>query len=159
MKQRQYVECQTRHFWKWFIGEDRPLTEARAGELAIEFERVGRRTNEFVTSLLLSPEFRERDFRTPEGKRVDEVKAILSNCTSCHGVKRPDFTIWPIGGTSDSMKMWVGLISERLDLDNDGKNRDMPPPENGWQPNAEDLAKLKSWVRDGAPDENGDPQL
>lgn len=158
-KQDQYLRCQVDRFWTWFIGEDRELTETRERELINEFNRVGRRTNDFVSVLLHAPEFRTRDFRTEFEIRADAVRGVLKNCVACHDAKIPDFTAWPIGGDAAAMKTWAGRISTRLDLAHDGAGRDMPPTWSVWQPSAKETALLKAWLDDGAPDEKGDRQL
>lgn len=159
-EQPAYVDCQIEHFWNWFIGEDRPLSEERKQELAREFDRVGRRTNEFISVLLKSSEFRTIDRRTPEQIRVAGIKGIFKKCMDCHDVtETDDFTAWPIGGNKQTMQYWIKRIGKRLDLGGDGSKRDMPPIWSGWQPSTTELEALKSWIGDGAPDENGVPQI
>ena len=158
-EQKAYVDCQVGYFWRWFIGSDRELTERRRAELVKAFDQNGRRANDFVAYLVRQPEFRQIDKRTPEQMRADGVKAVLKNCTSCHDSTMPDFTSWPIGGSSQSMKTWVRMIGERMDLANDGKSRTMPPADSSWQPSADEISKIKSWIDDGAPNENGDTQI
>ena len=157
--QPAYVDCQVGRFWNWYIGEDRPLPEAKRAELASAFERVGRRTNDFVKVLVNQPEFRNLDLRSPAEVRADEVKRILKNCSDCHADSLPNFTEWPIGGSADSMRGWLGRIGRSLDLENDGKARTMPPSYSPWHPSDAELKFLKDWMKDGAPAESGQPQI
>ena len=158
-EQRAYVDCQMGYFWKWYIGQDRKLTEERRRELAEAFERVGRRTNDFVKYMVTLPEFRSLDVRSETQVRADNVRAVLQNCTNCHSQRIPSFVEWPIGGDALQMKEWVGKIARALDLENNGAARTMPPSYSGWQPSLGDLETLKAWVADGAPDEEGRPQI
>ena len=157
--QPAYVDCQVSRFWNWYIGEDRPLPEAKRAELARAFESVGRRTNDFVKVLVTQPEFRNLDLRSPPQVRADEVKRILKNCSDCHADSLPSFTEWPIGGSAEAMRGWLGRIGRSLDLDNDGRSRAMPPSYSPWQPSEMELKFLKDWMKDGAPAENGESQL
>lgn len=159
VKQDQYVRCQVDRLWTWFVGEDRPLNEAREKEIIAEFNRVGRKTNDFVRVLVSTPEFKTRDLRTESEIMAGQVKGVLKNCASCHGEQIPDFAKWPIGGSSADMSKWVARIGDRLDLEHDGASRDMPPPRSPWQPTVDDLHLLKAWVGLGAPDEKGNRQL
>lgn len=160
-EQPQYLRCQVRRFWNWFIGTDRPLTDNRVDELAAEFDRVGRKTNDIVKIMVTAPEFRTRDFRSEAEIRADQVSAVLQNCTSCHdSSKIPDFTKWPIGGTPASMKDWSARIYEQLDFAHDGSpGAKMPPAWSAWKPTAAELKLLKNWIDDKAPDAQGRPQL
>jgi hypothetical protein len=158
-EQRAYVDCQVGYFWKWFIGSDRELTDARRAQLVKAFNDRGRKTNDFIAYLVREPEFRQLDLRTPTQIRADGIKTIMKNCTSCHSAKIPDFASWPIGGDPTKMRYWVDRIAVRMDLSGDGANRTMPPAWSSWQPSNDEMQKLKAWIKDGAPNESGDPQL
>ena len=158
-RQPEYVRCQVRQFWDWFVGSDRILTPDREVELTARFDALGRRTNDFIAELVGSSEFRSPFRPTAAQFRAQAVKSILKNCTSCHDEKTPDFTKWPIGGASQSMREMVAKISERMDLTGGGADREMPPRSSPWQLTGKMFELIKNWVQDGAPDENGVPQL
>lgn len=155
-KQPEYAQCQVRHFWTWFIGKDRPLTQDRLEELTSEFDRLDRKTNAFIKHLMTQPEFKNPERDTPEKRLARNARAVLQNCTHCHNsMEMPSFAEWPIDGSTDSHKQWIHSISEALDLANDGAKKTMPPQDSPWQPSPEDLRVLKEWISAGTPDLNG----
>jgi hypothetical protein len=85
--------------------------------------------------------------------------AILRNCTSCHDSEKPDFTLWPIGGSKEVMRTWTDKIAISMDFEHDGANRKMPPAKSPWQPTRAEADLLRDWIRDGAPDATGVPQI
>ncbi|MCB0422161.1 MAG: DUF1588 domain-containing protein, partial [Bdellovibrionales bacterium] len=56
-QQEEYAECQVRHFWNWFIGSDVPLQGDRLREVITQFEKVERKTNDFISYLVSTDEF------------------------------------------------------------------------------------------------------
>ncbi len=167
-KQDDYVKCQIKHFWKWYIGVDVPLTEQRMTELRQTFESVNRRTNDFTKSLLLSKEFSMRELPNELRDLAGNVKGFLQRCQSCHSTSAdysgPDLTKWPLGSDQnnpkDNNQYWITQISNSLDLDHQGLNRDMPPApkDGGFIPSKHELDLIKAWIKSGAPDESGKPQ-
>ena len=167
-KQDDYVRCQINHFWKWYIGVDVPMTEARMTELKQTFEKVNRRTNDFTKSLLLSKEFSVRELPNELRDLATNVKGFLQRCQSCHNTSAdysgPNLTKWPMGSNQNDPKnnnqYWISQISESLDLSHQGLNRTMPPaPQNGgFIPSKHELNMITAWIKNGAPDETGKPQ-
>lgn len=148
VQQEEYLSCQVRHFWNWFIGEDTPLTKAREAQLVKDFVRLERRTNDFIYHLTSQDEF----WRSGEVSEVNDLERdslrILSNCTGCHkNEDLPDFTLWPIGGQWDAHNDWLARIEKSLALTpgQSPAERNMPPKSSRWQPTVQDLDVLRKW--------------
>lgn len=156
-QQDDYVRCQVKHFWSWFIGDDKALDEGLMGELVAKFNEVRRRPNDFVAYLVSRPEFGFSSGSGSNGVLIAEVKGVLRNCTSCHAVNGvPDFTVWPIGGDEATHARWLGRIRSALSLDGSTRPRTMPPACSGpgcWQPTPAQLANVQQWLDLGAPNE------
>lgn len=60
VQQKEYVDCQVQTYWKWFIDQDVPKTDARHQELVETFEKSERRPLNFITYLVQTPEFKAR---------------------------------------------------------------------------------------------------
>lgn len=163
-QQEEYKSCQVRHFWKWFVG-DVELTKERESALVKKFDQVGRRTNDFVKVLIQEPEFFAMRIPLTESQlQARRVKAYFKKCQDCHkdqfyedspDFKIPDFTQWPIGGSKASMKEWTGKIASAMDLAHDGENPRMPPSISSWRTRFKEMQLIKTWIDQGAPDENG----
>ena len=160
----EYGQCQVRNFWRRFVGSEEVLDENPAvfADAVSSFDALGRRVQDFITYLVLHPEFRRID--PPTAKTIDpvygRVRDVFRHCSACHkGMPLPDFTSLPFvhGDGGDRTEYFVGRIIERLALEPyaDAGERTMPPESSPWQPNAEDLEAIKAWIRAGAPDENG----
>lgn len=166
-QQAKYRSCQTNHMLRWIVGHDVRMTDQRRSEIEQNFDRVGRRTNDFISYLLLSPEFlskpkkqesRVTDPNTPAAlgqAAFEKVVPILNQCLKCHGNSYPFIgereVVWDKSRLAD--------VAYVLDLANDGKSRTMPPRRNQWQTTPEDLAAIKSWIQQGAPNSQGQPVL
>lgn len=167
-QQPEYVRCQVRHFWNWFMGSQ-TLTPDREKQLISEFNQRGRRTNDFIQYLTTQNEFYTLNAPLTEDQlRTRQVKVLLQKCQNCHkdqlndeaeDGKFPDFTVWPIGGNQTEMKHWVDRIYKKMDLENDGENPRMPPVEASWRTGFKEVQVVKDWIQRGAPDENGKPQV
>ncbi|MGZ3722655.1 MAG: hypothetical protein ACXVA9_06995 [Bdellovibrionales bacterium] len=153
-RQKEYSQCQVRHFWDWYIGSDIPLDDGTLNELTEKFEQVDRKTNDFITYMVNRPEFGNFELRTPEQQMAAAVRTVLQNCNGCHAnetkVKIPSFTSWPIGGDVSSHNKWLGMIRHDLALDG-SPERKMPPVKSEWQPDAKQLDLLRRWFELGAP--------
>lgn len=157
-QQKDYKACQTKHFWNWFIGEDRYLEPEVHQELISAYENVNGRVNDFINYLVNREEFYNIQSLSPEARLAFKVKGTLQNCNSCHSKEGlPSFTQWPIQNEEGDMKYWVGKISKSLGLD--GGERTMPPKSHVWHPNEEDIEQINEWIRIGAPNEQGNRQL
>lgn len=153
-EQPEYVNCQVGHFWRWFIGEDKPLTPVLAAELAAKFEEVKRKPNDFIAYLVSRPEFGFVPNQESNAELITSVKRVLKNCNGCHALEGvPSFTDWPIGGTEAGHQKMLGFIRNSLALDGSSKPRWMPPKNSSWQPSSTDLATLQRWFDMGAPNE------
>lgn len=60
VEQRDYKACQTKHFWDWFIGEDRELSEEAHNQLIEKYESLDGKTNDFIHYLVNRAEFYEK---------------------------------------------------------------------------------------------------
>lgn len=153
-EQPEYVDCQIRHFWRWYIGEDKPLTPVVAAELSAKFEEVKRKPNDFIAYLVSRPEFGFVPSSESNAELISSVKRVLKNCNGCHALEGvPSFTEWPIGGSEGAHQKMLGFIRNSLALDGSSKPRWMPPKNSSWQPSPTDLATLQRWFDMGAPNE------
>ncbi len=151
--QEKYAACQVQHFWSWFIGDDRALDSSRRNELMTTFDRVGRRSGDFISELVQTAEFRE----APQAQREETlselqtlVKPILKRCDSCH-TTHPDEQIPlladdQIGGTAQSHIRNVSRIAKQLDLANGGVGAKMPPAEARWLLSRDERSLLYRWT-------------
>lgn len=156
-KQPEYAQCQVKHFWSWFVGDDIPISSSKMDFLVQEFDRVGRKTNDFVTVMLNQPEFNTQETASvasaPQTKvTFGQVKPLLAKCMACHQQSdaTDDFTTLPIGGNGSAQDRWLNKISKEMDLDHDGLNPTMPPKDSPWQPTKDEIQLLKSWINQGA---------
>jgi len=154
VKQDDYVRCQMKHFWDWYIGEDKKLDENTLRELSAKFNQVGRKTNDFIAYLVERPEFGLTEVPGANGPLITEVKSILKNCIGCHDTEGlPRFTEWPIGGDEAKHASWIARIRRSLSLDGSNRPRSMPPAKSVWQPSPAQLATIQQWLDLGAPNE------
>lgn len=159
-EQPEYLQCQVRHFWNWFVGKDKSLTTERLHQLVQEFEHLKRRPNDFISFLLREKEFLEDESGSFSlNSTFTEVRPLLSRCTNCHsGVTSkniPSFVKMPFGGSNESHKKWIKYIVSSLDLAGDGKQAKMPTPDAGWTLSLQDRENLRNWINQGAQDEKG----
>ena len=159
-QQPEYADCQVNYFWNQFIGNDVALTRTRKNELIATFNQVGRKTDDFIKTLVLSDDFAtvpKTDGRVP----FSLVKPLLKRCDSCHSDEGtiPSFSSLPIGfsGTKKENIEWLQAINKRLNLPDSSKNK-MPKD---WKTNwsDEDLSVVKNWIQGGAADEDGNLML
>lgn len=160
--QPEYARCQVQHFWRWFIRGDEMPSPERTEELVAEFDRVGRRTNDFVTYLVNQPEFHQKIDLTSQPATLLQVMPMLQRCDSCHGgltvTVIPSFARFPIG-SEETHASWMANIAEKLDLADDGKARTMPPVQSDWQPSDDELHLFKRWIWEGGKNESGKSTL
>lgn len=159
-EQIEYKYCQTRRFWDWFIGKDVPLNETRLRELALEFDRLNRKPNDFAAFLVQQPEFQIDQSGTFSSEvNFSQVKPILKQCSLCHsGVTTkniPSFEAPPFGGTKETHRQWLDKIITALDFKGNGAKASMPPKNSGWILSSEESQTLFDWISAGAQDENG----
>ncbi|MBX9767935.1 MAG: DUF1588 domain-containing protein [Bdellovibrionales bacterium] len=157
-EQPEYVRCQVRHFWKWFIGNDVRLTDRRLAEISHQFNQLGRRTNDFVSYLVNQPEFYQAPVAQPF-VTFDQVKTLFTRCDSCHlplisanALNLPALSKFPFGGSIDSSKAALTKISNRLTRPENDPQK-MPQNWRHWQ--KEELDLLAQWIKDGARNEEG----
>ncbi len=161
IEQPEYVQCQVRHFWNWFVGKDKALTSEQLFTLTQEFERLQRKPNDFISYLLQTKQFQEDESNSfSHAANFSQVQPLFSRCTNCHNgvINRaaiPSFTKMPFGGTLENHKKWIDKIAHSLDLAGNGSARNMPPVEAGWKLSIIDRDNIRNWINQGAPDENG----
>ena len=159
-QQPEYVNCQVDWFWKEFIGANIPLTDDRRAELAQSFDGVGRRTNDFISILLKSVEFRQRP-KSSEFISFVRVQPLLKRCDSCHesdpSASAPSFATMPyLDGPVDETVSWLKAMQKRINLPTDSKDH-MPRHSEEWS--AADIQLLKTWLATGAHDNIGTAHL
>jgi hypothetical protein len=159
-EQPEYVECQIQWFWTQFIGKDVPLTSSKMAELKNEFERVGRRTNDFIRAIVASPEFRQRP-QNDEPLRFGQVQSLLKRCDSCHSNEgyMPSFSVLPIGfsKTEKEQTNWLIKTQERLLLPIGHKDHMPKDHKQNWTD--KDFSMVVEWLKHGARDNDGTPLL
>ena len=156
-QQEDYKACQVKHLWNWFIGEDRPLSKEKEQSLIEQFDINDGRLNDMISYMVNLPDFYQENTQQRYPLAV-KARKFLSRCTTCHEyIDVPRFDQWPIGGSKDSMLEWTSNIYKQLGLD--GSLRSMPTEESSWQPTNEELEMIKQWIKEGAPNENGERQI
>jgi len=162
VKQPEYVQCQVRHFWNWYMGADVALTDERLKELVYAFEKVQRKPNDFVQHLVAQREF----YRQPVEGRFEitesHVRPILQRCNQCHESEGtiPAFDTVPIGFDQKDHLRWLKKIRNELDLINNGAQATMPPQEKSdWRLSSREIGLLQTWLATGAKDQSGKPSL
>lgn len=160
VKQPEYVSCQTRWFWKEFIGKDVELSAARQAELDRAFEARGRRVNDFINYIVNQPEFFRRA-TAQDFPSIDTVKMVFRRCDGCHINEDsiPEFAVDQIGGSVDSHRDWLTKIRHALSLP-DGDPKQMPKGLVRWTPeDRKTLESVKAWLAAGAPGPDGHKQI
>jgi hypothetical protein len=166
-QQPEYVQCQVRYFWNWFIGKDIILTPARHKDLVEKFEDVGRKPNDFIYWLTTQPEFKENRVVNPTAQLAISVRRIFKRCQSCHVNKTDDvfgelvdLTKWPLGHEHaiKDPKHWLSEVENKLDLQNGGARASMPPKSSNWTLTYAEKDLIKKWIDLGGPDEEGKKQ-
>ncbi len=152
-QQPEYQSCQVKTLWRQFIGKNVPLSEEREAQLIGEFERVGRKTKDFMKVLVSQPEF----FTPPkpvEEIRFPEVKTLLSRCDVCHSSATvPKFGEFFDQEMTDSVRLqWLMKMKMRVNIPAGGPGK-MPMDYMAWP--AEDLNLVKRWLNEGAKDAQG----
>jgi cytochrome c553 len=152
----QYQDCQVKHFWDWFIGADAPQSAETHARWLTKFKE-GTGVRDFIEWIAVQPEFRrdrtydlEANLHDPTG--FLQVEPILERCNGCHGFHGIDFTQRPWGGSRESDARW--LIEFRRHLDPGAPVADaMPPNRDEWS--ATDLEKLRQWMNQATPWDDG----
>jgi hypothetical protein len=159
-QQPAYAQCQVKHFWEWFIGKDVSLPEKRLLQLTSEFDRLGRRPNDFIEYLVQQPEYKVIPTTGHQEITITNVKPILQKCDQCHGKQNiPMFSILPIKNSDYNHSGWLKQISEHLDLKNNGRDADMPPKNAGWELTENERDLIGRWLLDGAKDDRGEQTI
>jgi len=167
VQQPEYVSCQVRHFWNWYVGKDVPLSRNKENDLIKKFNDLGRKSQDFVAYLISLPEFRAKpEILTDDQLTARRVVKIFQNCNGCHqaqdknqDIKAWDLTDLPYSADPAERQRDLDDIKKELDLDNGGANKKMPPKTSLWQLSTEDTALIKKWMDHGAPDFDGNPQI
>lgn len=160
VKQPEYVDCQVSWFWQQYIGKDVRLTSTRKAEIAAAFESVGRKTNDFITYLVSQPEFREKPQTTSQYVTFDQVQPLLKRCDTCHSqlYDVPPFSKLPISLTNDKTDhaSWIAEMVDHMGRPIGTKGH-MPKDDDQWA--RSDIDLVKTWLAQGARDENGQPTV
>jgi hypothetical protein len=151
-EQPEYVQCQVRRFWNWFIGDDIDISSSTMAELESKFNEVHRQPNDFIAYLMTRSEFGAvSGIADPRQQLITDVKRILQHCNGCHsGRKVPNFTNWPIGGSDSQHLIWLDKIRVQLGMDG-WSPRKMPTSDSVWQPSSDELTKIRTWLDAGGP--------
>ncbi len=157
--QPEYEACQIRWFWNQFIGKDIDLKDEKLELLKREFNRVQRRTKDFIKVIASQPEF----FNPPapiEASSFAAVKPLLKRCDSCHESESymfsedvPHFaTLFEDSKSDESTISWLLKMRTRLNLPSSDTHK-MPQNFTHWT--EADLTAVKSWINSGAKDDAG----
>jgi len=158
-KQKEYSECQVKWFWDQFIGKDVPLMGTTESELILNFDKVGRRTNDFIKYIVTRPEFRSKP-KAVTYVSFGKVKPLLKRCDSCHADEEtiPDFSSLPIGwGDKNDELKYLNEMNRRLHLPFGDKEQMPEDRAKNWSEN--DIKLIEKWISDGARNENGTPEI
>lgn len=165
VQQPEFVDCQVRNFWSHYVGPVRYLDENpdRQKQLTDLYKSVDGRVKDFITELLMQPEFSQRHLpKRTINPLFANAERVLKNCNQCHQGFLPSFTQFPIGKDGQNLTShFVARIIERLALRPLAKTdtRTMPPASSAWQPREEDLKAVLDWIRAGVPDAQGVQQI
>ena len=145
---KSYVDCQVQSLWTWYIGSDVPLIKgsSRHTQVVEAFNRVNRKTNDFIAYLLSQPEF----FRKPKISHeltFQKVAPILNRCTNCHSYEGPSLNQYPFSKDPNKNAEVLKSILFTLNLPASDK-RSMPQERHLWSD--EDIALVKRWIQEGA---------
>ena len=158
-KQPEYAQCQVKHFWNWFIGKDVYLPRDREQHLVTEFNRVGRRTQDFIRVLIRLPEFRTIPY---ENQIITSsyVQPLLQTCNQCHANEKfkngvPNLQIYPFSNDIDENKQILKDLVKSIDLRKMGESKTMPPRDVSWSLSVDDFNLLNIWISQGARDDRG----
>ncbi len=168
-QQDDYVHCQVKHFWDWYVGTDAPMNQKMENDLAQKFNEVGRRPKDFISYLVSLDIFKERPQILSEAQILARrVVPIFKNCNSCHqlptkddmnGMDTWDLTEMPYGNTPEDKTKAIRKISKALGVGAGNLKQKMPPPDSTYKLSDDDYLLLKRWIEKGAPDFTGMPQV
>jgi hypothetical protein len=150
--QPEYNQCQSNHFWNWFVGSEVSLSDKRKSDLADVFTgkktvngvSIAKNPRKFAAYIVKQPEF-FTDINSLDPNSPEAMATLLQSCNSCHSaVGRPTFTSRPFGGSLELDAQLVASLKKRvLELPMTDP-QSMPPNRASWSD--ADLARLKSWV-------------
>lgn len=131
----EYAKCQSKFFWKWFIGQGVPFSETPESTVIQEFSK-DRNPKNFVRFLVKQPEFQwdMAQKKSQESLAFEKVKPSFAKCNMCHFAHKTDFGIKPWGGTVDSDQMWSKNMMTRLELP-EADPKSMPKNRTAWTEN------------------------
>jgi hypothetical protein len=165
-QQQEYVKCQTQHFWKWFIGDDVPLTDARQAQIVEHFTSIDRKPIDFILYLVEQPEFKKAPMPLTENQLLArEAVRVLKTCHSCHKQNESelidywDMSVFPYGQDLKTRELRVAEMKKQLDTKNNSQRPRMPPRSSVWKPTQQEYSILNQWLKKGAPDLNGELQV
>ena len=157
---KRYEDCQVDWFWENFIGKDIPLRGKKRTVVTQKFNEMDRKINDFVKYLVMSEDFSALSENDINKRNYHRAMGLLQSCDRCHDFNRdigfvdmPNISYnFPIGGTIEKHQKWMGKIEKRMNLPNSDEDQ-MPANKPVWD--AKDIEFLKSWIKDGARDEDG----
>lgn len=161
VRQPEYVSCQVRHFWDWFVGSDVVMDLKTEQDLIRVFESSGRRPKSFIAEILARKESYMFPRLTVDQIGFRHVSSLLNSCNTCHSNQSdaPDFAQIPFSvfGDGSQHALILSKMVDALDLNGDGAKSTMPPASAGWKVASADRARLLAWLALGAPDDSGKP--
>lgn len=160
VSQPDYVSCQVKHFWNWFIGSDLPMSPATEKELIAKFNGSGRSVAPFVAYLVSRPEFHQFPKLSVETIQFRHVSGLLRDCNSCHDMNYdgPSLSKLPFENSfsNDGHERVIEKMIREMDLLGDGSRTRMPPRSAGWTVKDDDRVRLIAWLAKGAPNDKGE---
>jgi hypothetical protein len=161
-EQEIFVPCQVKNLWTEFGGSSVTLERNKdlQDRLAAEYRREGSGIKDFLSFMVLQPEFRKVGRDLIVDPKFAAAEKVMINCNNCHGGRRPSFTKLPIMVNGvDRTQVWIERIISSLDIQPYSKNADyaepMPPFDGPWQPSTSDLQAVREWIEAGVPDAEG----
>jgi len=139
----KYFDCQMSWFAEIYLGLDFKLSTARLADVSKQIERRKRKIKDVIEDLLMIPEFRNIKIETVEPESFIQARAVLDNCKDCHS---SFFSMRP-----ELLKSKLSKVAVCMDVDNGGKNAQMPPSDHYWHANNQEIEQVRKWLSDGAP--------
>ncbi|MEN0059959.1 MAG: DUF1588 domain-containing protein, partial [Bdellovibrio sp.] len=152
-RQPEYAECQVNHFWRWYVGQDVPISQDMMEDLVRVFNQVGRRPKDFIAHLTTLPEFKQKPLLLSQAQIISRrVSNLFKSCDSCHdsqGATIRSLSKFPYGSSREEIVETLNKVKESLDLDHGGMKKTMPPKESKWQLSAQDYTLIRRWLELG----------
>ncbi|MCK6599546.1 MAG: DUF1588 domain-containing protein, partial [Bdellovibrionaceae bacterium] len=161
--ERDYLACQSKHFWTWLKGESSLLTPSKENELVDTFLSVNQRPKDFIKAIILKKDFFEEELISSSQWSAINALKVLKKCQSCHNQDSSNVDLSDI-----SEIRWYNLIYDldfpnrkkwTLKIKNQIQKGKMPPVEAQKDFTSQELKYLLDWINQGSPNFKGEKRL